>query len=81
MKVCCQKYSGFFYSFFGLFSNYEPKDVEKFWALITPFLCKVRNVKVRSELVHALSILANNLDSLWVSTKILQKLNSTAKIV
>ena len=55
------------------------KDVEKFWALITPFLCKVRNVKVRSELVHALSILANNLDSLWVSTKILQKLNSTAK--
>ena len=57
----------------------NPKDIDKFWALIIPFLSKVRSISVRSEIIDALSAIAKNFDSLWVSTKILRKLNSTVE--
>lgn len=70
---------GFSTAFLDSSAIVNPKDIDKFWALIIPFLSKVRSISVRSEIIDALSAIAKNFDSLWVSTKILRKLNSTVE--
>ena len=69
--------SGFSTAFLDASANVNPEDIDKFWTLIIPFLGKARTIIVRSGIIDALSAIAKYFDSLSVSTKILQELNST----